>query len=449
MLAVSPSMADVVISNDVTSNISCSGGVCVPTASHAVLNVGDLEAALNSGDVTVTTTGSGVQAKNIRVAKSFFWNNGNALSLDAYSSIAVDKPVAVWGTSALSLITSDGGKGGSLTFGPKGHIGFVSLSSTLTINGIAYRLENDLATLGYDVDRKPGGAFALAGTIDASGHGTWSTPPIGATFNGTLEGLGNEIAKLTIVDMSDTYVGLFALIGKGGVVRDIGVPRAVVEGNASAASYVGVLAGQNDGTILGSHSGGRIGGGQAGGGLIGSNTGEITRCWSSASSKGSLTGGLVGLNQGPIDASFATGNVTGDSGWAGGLVGATILSTISDSYATGQVSSRKHQGEGGFVGLDNGGTLVTSYSSGSVVDVGGQTVGGFLGDDEGAVSNDYWDTTTSGTNNGVNDGNEPNVTGLTTEEFQSGLPAGFDPTIWAEDPSINNGFPYLIANPPQ
>ena len=25
---------------------------------------------------------------------------------------------------------------------------------------------------------------------------------------------------------------------------------------------------------------------------------------------------------------------------------------------------------------------------------------------------------------------------------------GFDPNIWAENPKINNGFPYLIANPP-
>ena len=29
-----------------------------------------------------------------------------------------------------------------------------------------------------------------------------------------------------------------------------------------------------------------------------------------------------------------------------------------------------------------------------------------------------------------------------------GLPAGFDPAIWAQSKSINNGFPYLIANPP-
>jgi hypothetical protein len=38
---------------------------------------------------------------------------------------------------------------------------------------------------------------------------------------------------------------------------------------------------------------------------------------------------------------------------------------------------------------------------------------------------------------------------LTSKQLKSGLPAGFDPTIWAEDPKINKGFPYLIANPPR
>ena len=39
--------------------------------------------------------------------------------------------------------------------------------------------------------------------------------------------------------------------------------------------------------------------------------------------------------------------------------------------------------------------------------------------------------------------------GLTTEQFQSGLPAGFDPNVWAEDSGINGGFPYLITLPPK
>lgn len=41
------------------------------------------------------------------------------------------------------------------------------------------------------------------------------------------------------------------------------------------------------------------------------------------------------------------------------------------------------------------------------------------------------------------------VAGLTTEQLQSGLPAGFDPSIWGEDAKINHGLPYLLANPPE
>jgi hypothetical protein len=28
------------------------------------------------------------------------------------------------------------------------------------------------------------------------------------------------------------------------------------------------------------------------------------------------------------------------------------------------------------------------------------------------------------------------------------LPPGFDPKIWAQSSNINNGYPYLLANPP-
>jgi hypothetical protein len=37
---------------------------------------------------------------------------------------------------------------------------------------------------------------------------------------------------------------------------------------------------------------------------------------------------------------------------------------------------------------------------------------------------------------------------LTTEQLQSGLPAGFDPTIWGENAGINGGLPYLLNNSP-
>lgn len=75
------------------------------------------------------------------------------------------------------------------------------------------------------------------------------------------------------------------------------------------------------------------------------------------------------------------------------------------------------------------------------------------GDDD--LGSDYWDMDTSGKGQGKGFGNcqdngcRRSVKGLTTEEFQSGLPDGFDPNIWGENASINGGFPYLIALPPQ
>ena len=45
--------ASVQISSKPTESMSCSGGVCTPTAKKAVLNINDLAAMLASGDATV------------------------------------------------------------------------------------------------------------------------------------------------------------------------------------------------------------------------------------------------------------------------------------------------------------------------------------------------------------------------------------------------------------
>jgi hypothetical protein len=45
--------ADVSISNKPTQDMTCDAGVCTATAKKAVLNVGDLQNMLASGDATV------------------------------------------------------------------------------------------------------------------------------------------------------------------------------------------------------------------------------------------------------------------------------------------------------------------------------------------------------------------------------------------------------------
>src|SRR5689334_221156 len=89
-IAVSaPANAAVTISSAPTQNMTCSSGVCAPTSADAVLNVTDLESLLASGNVTVTTTGAGVQANDIHIDAGLSWSNSAALALDAYDSVTI------------------------------------------------------------------------------------------------------------------------------------------------------------------------------------------------------------------------------------------------------------------------------------------------------------------------------------------------------------------------
>jgi hypothetical protein len=199
-------------------------------------------------------------------------------------------------------------------------------------------------------------------------------------------------------------------------------------------TYVGGLAGMNDGTAIDRSF----------------STGAVTCQF--------VCGGLVGMNgaggaTSTISRSYATGSVSSNEG-AGGLIGYNMFGAVSDSYSTGAVSA---QTSGGLVGENvNQGTfpaIARSYSAGAVTGTVG-TTGGLIGYDEftSGIKHAYWDTDTSGITNlsqgAGNVANDPGIKGLTTTQFQSGLPKGFGAKIWAENPDINGGLPYLTANPP-
>jgi hypothetical protein len=80
--------------------------------------------------------------------------------------------------------------------------------------------------------------------------------------------------------------------------------------------------------------------------------------------------------------------------------------------------------------------------------------GGLIGDDGCGrnISGGYWHLDSSGIRKKSEGAgapkDDPGITGLTTEQFQSGLPAGFDPGVWGENANINGGLPYLPTNPP-
>src|SRR5579862_7917208 len=186
------------ISTDATSNVSFNNGVFTATADHAVLNVNDLESALASGNVKVTTdNGAGGDEKgDLHVETAFIWTSSNALTLDAYHTIFVDQPVLDSDAGGLTLTNNDGGSGGVLLFGSGGNMEFQNLSTALTINANAYTLVSDITTLAAYIAANPSGFYALANAYDASQDGTYSSAPVTTTLAGVFEGFGNTIRNL-------------------------------------------------------------------------------------------------------------------------------------------------------------------------------------------------------------------------------------------------------------
>jgi hypothetical protein len=404
--------ADVIISTGATTNISCSSGVCTPSKKTAVLNVTQLQNLLVSSNVTVTTDGA--KASNIVVSTTVNWVSNNALTLDAYQSLTVNKPIVVGGTGGLTVLTDDGGTGGAFTFGTNGDVSFWSLSSALVINGDAFTLVNNIASLAADVASKPSGDYALANSYNASADGTYPAAPVSTVFNGIFEGLGNTISSLSIADTVNAgHDALFAQTNTSSEIRHVNLTKETVSGstNSSAAglvaisegtlsadsvsgkfsglqgSSVGSLAVLNDGTISHSHAAGIVRssvGGVDGGLVSGNNTnGLITYSYSTATISGGHTsaiGGLVGDNDGgQISYCYATGSVTGASkSLAGGLVGQN-QGYIATSYATGSVTGGTEKGPvGGLVG-NNLGVVANSYATGAVTASNEAYVGGLIG----------------------------------------------------------------------
>jgi PGF-CTERM protein len=165
------------------------------------------------------------------------------------------------------------------------------------------------------------------------------------------------------------------------------------------------------------------------GGLVGNNVdGTVTESYATGDVSGtSNVGGLAGANSGIINKSYATGNVSGsgDKKNVGGLVGENQPSaTVRESYATGDVSGRREVG--GLVG-ENRGIVNESHANASVS--GDFRVGGLVGANDGTVTESYVTSSISGSSNvgGLAGANSGTVTesyatgGVSGDDFVGGL----------------------------
>ncbi len=253
---------------------------------------------------------------------------------------------------------------------------------------------NNFFVLTADIDldpNLPGGQIfqqaVIAPDTDRTG---WKFQ--GIAFSGILDGQGYIIRNLHIQGYN--HLGLFGILEKGAVLKNIGMEAVNIKGVGTESEYVGGLAGRNLGYIYSSYSTGIINGESYVGGLVGHNSGIICSSFSTTTvsegvsihSHGEYIGGLVGYNSGNIFACYSHGHVMG---WntIGGLAGENAGS-VTSCFSTGKVRGDNKQ-----------------YS--------GNILGGLVGWNTGSVTASFWDieiSTQSESNGGV---------GLTTSQMKN------------------------------
>lgn len=267
--------------------------------------------------------------------------------------------------------------------------------------------------------------FIQIADIDLSGFENWE--PIGAAqnqFTGTYDGDSHTIANLTIDRENERDIGLFGGLQNGTlsniILENIDVTgKSIVGGlvsfneggeinNISVTGFVtaskdtiGAIAGfMIDGSLSNSTSSAIVNGQNLVGGIIGRlEGGNISEASASGSVNGGtlFVGGLIGhITNGTIEASSASGDVQGNS-WVGGLAGSIEGNSglISSSFSTGDVTGITMVA-GGLVGMNNS-FVIDSYARGDVT--GGSSVGGLIGTNNLNIRRSYSTGEVSGNTN--------------------------------------------------
>lgn len=417
-----------------------------------------LSTALNSTDVTIKTTDSGVNCidagicgsgnssgnGDILVNDAVTWSTAKKLTLSAYRNIEINADITA--NDADGQLQLEYGQGAVNEYNSavyRFNGGKINLQAG---DNFFTQLGNDVAStnwkviteLGSATDKDSSGNYTLQGLahssnlysnyvlgadINAVDTSTWNSSegfkPIGTSasrFMGRFDGLGHTINNLTINRPTEDYVGLFGFAERTRI-SNLGLVNVDIKGENNVGGLVGWLQASsgNFSSINNSYvTGSVIGAANHVGGLVGlikgnDGTVEVKSSYSEANVEGvDYIGGLVGKLEAKdagtarIDNSYAAGDVKGVNS-IGGLVGllengSTYSIDVFNSYAIGNLTGSN---KGGLVGhLSNTGGIVS-------------------------IENSFWDVNTTGIAADVTVGevigsdiNITNSIGKTTAEMQ-------------------------------
>ena len=262
-------------------------------------------------------------------------------------------------------------EGGSITQSPAGSSGGLVGLATDTMIGDSYSTMSGVMA---------GLAIRTIGGSVVRSHTTGKTTTAGLVnyASGTL--FANDYATGDVANTTFTAAG--GLVATYATSSTAGSSNKIVDsfatGDVSGSVPIGGLVGTQSGSVVA---------------LDVTNsyaTGDVTGSYSSAVQTVFGIGGLIGYsNYVHVTRSHASGNVTSDAnvGYVGGLVGymnggnASTMSTIANSYATGNVVSNgtpmSFNSAGGLVGNMSYTNIANSYATGNVT--GYNVVGGLVG----------------------------------------------------------------------
>lgn len=232
----------------------------------------------------------------------------------------------------------------------------------------------------------------LNADLDLSDSGSTPVP----IFQGTFHGNGHTISGVSYTEKG-SKVGLFRTLTQSAVVEDLTV-TGTLEPQGTASS-VGLLAGENYGTIRRCTAQGTVSGQEDVGGLVGLNgeEGVLSACSSNAQVTGvTNAGGIAGQNLGTLDTCSNSGSINPQANQdiptnVGGIAGLS-RGTIRDCSNSGVVGySHLGYNMGGIAGLQSGEILRCSNTG---LIQGRKDVGGIVGQFEPSTTLTYSDSPT-------------------------------------------------------
>ena len=189
------------------------------------------------------------------------------------------------------------------------------------------------------------GSYVLTTDILATATEGWNSgagfEPIGSEtnpFTGVFDGQGHVIRNLTIRRPDENYVGLFAKLGIGSTVQNLGLENVFILG----LNRVGGLAGyiQSANNLVNVYVTGQVRGMFFVGAIVGQSWyGRLTGCYAACVVKGVQMGaGLVGWStSSQITRCYAASDVA-VLNYGGGLMGFSMSDTVAQCYSTGPVT---------------------------------------------------------------------------------------------------------------